>query len=110
MDHCTESLLSWPGCQISLVILFKIVLSKIRIIFESPLNTILDDNIGHFPGSEPFLPTASDGLALVVQHLDRAVHEVSGLDLKVCLPLRVDNAMEIEMLGKLFTLLLTTCS
>ena len=90
---------------------FKIVLSKIRIIFESPLYTILDDNIGHFPGSEPFLPAAGDGLALVVQHLDRAVHEVSGLDLKVCLPLRVDNAMDMERLGKqIFTLLLTTCS
>ena len=75
------------------------------------LDTILNDNIGHFPGSEPLLPAAGDGLALVVQHLDRAVHEVSGLDLKVCLPLRVDNAMDMERLGKqIFTLLLTTCS
>ena len=75
---------------------FEIML-KTRIIFDSTLNTILDDNIGHFPGSEPLLPAAGDGLALVVQHLDRAVHEVSGLDLKVCLPLRVDNAMDMEM-------------
>ena len=75
------------------------------------LDTILDDNIGHFPGSEPLLPAAGDGLALVVQHLDRAVHEVSGLDLKVCLPLCVDNAMDMERIGKhIFPLLLTTCS
>ena len=53
--------------------------------------TILDNNICHLARSKPLLSAAGDGLALVVQHLDRAVHEVSGLDLKICLPLRVHN-------------------
>ena len=73
--------------------------------------TILDDNIGHLAGAESLSPAAGDGLALVVQHLDGAVHEVSGLDLKVSLPLCVDNAVDMERLGNnYFLLALTTCS
>ena len=86
-------LLSWLGSQIFSVILNPKIFYKRKKILVS---TILDDNVGHLSRSESFFAGAGDGLALVVQHLDGAVHEISRLDFKVGLPLSIDNAIDVK--------------